>query len=332
MPRLRSSSLLAAPLLAALFAHPAAAQEGARAEALFREARQLMEAERYDEACPKFAASYKLDAGVGTLLNLADCHEKLGLTASAWAEFLQVATLSRRAGHQARAEVAEERAKDLEGRLIRLKLVVPESVQVEGMEIRQDGVVMDAATWNSATPIDPGPHLLSVTAPGKKEWVKAFEAEGEQTTITIDIPQLEDAPLVKTPESATTADPDPTPLPPPSSSNGQRTAGIIITGAGVVGLGVGALFGLSARNKWGDADCEDNRCPSPERQTLAEDAKRHANLSTLFFFGGGVLSTAGIILLITAPSEERPPTTGLKSLRLSPAVGSTTGMWLGGSF
>ncbi|MBX3185214.1 MAG: hypothetical protein KIT72_08210 [Polyangiaceae bacterium] len=331
MPRLRSSWLLAAPLLMTLAAHPAEAQEGARAEALFREGRQLMEAEQYDEACPKFAASYKLDAAVGTLLNLADCHEKLGLTASAWSEFLQVATLSRRAGHQARAEVAEERAKDLEGRLIRLKLVVPEGVQVDGMEIRQDGVLIDAATWNVATPIDPGPHLLSVSAPGKKEWVKAFEAEGEQTTLTIDIPMLEDAPVEETPGPKIPTEPEPArPLPPPT--NGQRTSGIIVTGAGVIGLGIGTLFGLSARSKWNDADCADNVCPTPERQTLAEDAKVHANLSTLFFFGGGVLSAAGIILLLTAPSDERPPTTGLKSLHLSPAVGPTTGMWLGGLF
>ena len=97
------------------------AQDRATAEALFQEAKKLKAAEEYDAACPKFAASQKLDPALGTLLNLADCHEQQGLTASAWAEFLEAATLARRAGQAERAKVAKERATALEGRLTRLK-------------------------------------------------------------------------------------------------------------------------------------------------------------------------------------------------------------------
>jgi len=325
-------SLLASTLIAPC-AFGQAGQDRARAEALFRDAKRLKDAENYEEACPKFAASQKLDPALGTLRNLADCHEQQGLTASAWAEFLEAATLARRSDQAERADVASERAKALEGRLVRLKIVVKQAAQVDGLEIRQDGSQIDSATWNTAVPIDPGPHLRSVSAPGKKEWAKAFDASGEGETITLEVPALEDAPVEVAPPETPAKPSVPQPQPPPSEppSNAQRTAGIILTGAGVIGLAVGGVFGLSAKNKWADADCTNGKCPTSDRQTLAEDAKSQANVSTLFFAAGGVLSTLGILLFATAPSApEKAPTA---RLRVTPSVGPQgTGVWLGGAF
>lgn len=344
MRLVRPTWLVIATLLTSSFSPLALAQpspqDRATAEALFQQAKKLKDAENYEEACPKFAASNKLDPALGTLLNLADCHEQQGLTASAWAEFLEAATLARRAGQQDRADVAQERATALESRLVRVNIVVKGKARIEGLEIKKDGSPVYPATWNTPVPIDPGPHLLSVSAPGKKEWAKAFDvpSEGVSEPISIEVPELEDAPVEKPPETPVTPTPAPTPAPTPvgpvdegSSGSGQMTAGIILSGAGLVSLAVGGVFGLSAKNKWDDADCQDGLCPTPERQTLAEDAKSQANLSTLFFAGGGVLGAVGVILLLTAPSKQHPPATG--KLRVSPAVGPrATGVWLGGNF
>ncbi len=57
------------------------------ARALFDDARLLMKTARYDEACPKLEAVKEIYAGPGVLLNLGDCYEKTGRTASAWAAF-----------------------------------------------------------------------------------------------------------------------------------------------------------------------------------------------------------------------------------------------------
>src|ERR1700722_8909097 len=81
-------------------AAPAApsAKEGAEAEVLFFEGKQLMLAGKYAAACAKLAASERLDPAAGTLMNLADCYEKNGQLASAWVTFRDAATASERDG------------------------------------------------------------------------------------------------------------------------------------------------------------------------------------------------------------------------------------------
>jgi len=118
MTRSKRPYLVGTLLLATLATGQALAEKkgGApgSARALFKEGRELAAAGRYDEACPKFEASLKLDAGMGTEFNLADCWEHVGRTEEAAALFLQVASEAQRAGMGEREQVALERANKLE--------------------------------------------------------------------------------------------------------------------------------------------------------------------------------------------------------------------------
>src|SRR4051812_42972052 len=82
----------------------------AAAEALYQLGQQLLKAGDFANACPKLEASNSLDPGVGTLLLLGDCQEKLGKLASSWATFREAASLATSRNDADRARVAELRA------------------------------------------------------------------------------------------------------------------------------------------------------------------------------------------------------------------------------
>src|SRR5262249_5643835 len=130
----------------------AAGGEKAAAEALFEEGRRLVGQGAYGEACPKFADSQRLDPSPGTLLNLANCWEKLGRTASAWATYREAesaANAARRADYLA---AAQRHAEALAPKLARLTVVVTKSV--DGLKVKRDGVGVESAEWGVALPVD----------------------------------------------------------------------------------------------------------------------------------------------------------------------------------
>src|SRR5262245_43999718 len=113
-------------LVAALIAVPSAQAQSNKvaAEALFEEGRRLMSEGKIADACPKFADSQSLDASPGTLLNLASCYEKLGMTASAWGTYREAASLAAASGRTDLVAVGQKHAESLGPKLSRLSIVV----------------------------------------------------------------------------------------------------------------------------------------------------------------------------------------------------------------
>ena len=125
-------------------------QEKSLAETLFRDGKTLMAAGKYTEACPKLLASEGYDPQIGTLLNLALCHESDGKTASAWAEFNEGASTAEKQGQSDRAAFAREHAKALEAKLSRLRVVV--NNPSASLTVKVDGVPLAASAWGRPCP------------------------------------------------------------------------------------------------------------------------------------------------------------------------------------
>jgi len=274
----------------------------AAAESLFQEGRKAMDAKRYADACPKFAASQKLAPAIGTLLNLADCYEKNNQFASAWAKFHEAIALAQRLGRGNREQTARERADKLEPRLIKLTIQSHSS----GLEVKLDGNTIETAALGTAIPVDAGKHSLEATAKNKKPFQKEFEVTEKNKSPSVDIPTLEDD---------TSAKDTPPPKekgekltePPKEERHGwstQKTLGLVAGGLGVVGLGVGGFFGLKTSSTWKDAQarCTSDLTCDQEGVDLAADAKSSGNIATIAVIAGSVLVVGGAVLFFTAPS------------------------------
>src|SRR4051795_1100570 len=100
-------------------AHAQPSPEGsssALAEQLFNQGRDLIKANNWADACPKFEASLRYDPVLGTRLNLASCYEHIGKLASAWGLYRESIELAKKAGDNKRAEYAQKQAGALEPR------------------------------------------------------------------------------------------------------------------------------------------------------------------------------------------------------------------------
>ena len=97
-------------------AEPTAAQK-ATAETLFQRGVELAEAGQLPAACAQFDASLRLESTIGTLFRLADCYDRVGRTASAWALFSEARSRAASVQQAARERIAAERVENLAQRL-----------------------------------------------------------------------------------------------------------------------------------------------------------------------------------------------------------------------
>jgi hypothetical protein len=310
--------------MALLLASPALAQTAgntAAAEALFQEAQQLYAAGKVKEACPKFEASYRLDPGLGTLLNVARCHEAVGNTASAWSAYIDLAPLALRAGQHDRAAIANKRIAVLEPRLMRV-LVRVESAR-DDMELLLDAAPLDTALIGTAVAVDPGEHRLEVRAPGHESWSKTIILTEEGVTTEVAVPALvaidveppvpapAPAPVKPVPMSPAVEPAPVAPVDRDTSLPVWMIAGGSVAGAGLVLLAVGGGFTADAASAWKEADCTGGRCASAEAQGLSEQAGRSADAATGLVVAGGVVAAAGLVMFIVGVTDEPSASTSL---------------------
>lgn len=295
-------SLVAGPVRAQ------SAEDKAIAESLYEDGRRLMGEGKYADACAKFEESQRRDPGLGTMLRLGDCYEKLGRLASAWATFREAEAVARRQSDD-RIKVARARAQQLDARVPRIEIVVPTENAVPGLAVELDG---QKAVLGTRLPVDPGAHLVAAAAPGHEPW-KDTVTIAEAAVLTVTVPPLRAATERQTKKTGTTggAPPGAAPPSPPNehrparASRTRRTAALIVGGAGVVALGVGAVFGLKASSDWDAAQphCDAMLRCDPEGISLHDDADTAATLADVSFGVGAAAVAVGAVLWLTTPSE-----------------------------
>jgi hypothetical protein len=302
------------------WATPAAAQDGnaAIAESLFRDGKRLSAEHKFAEACPKFAESYKLDPGLGTLLNLATCHEAEGKPASAWAEFSEASSRARREGDNDRAQLADEHVRALEPKLAHINIALTGSAPT-GLVIKFDGRELSSAALGVQFPVDPGQHQIEAAAPGKESYSQTIDAPGPAGSATVTVPQLKDAPgtaasvaPVGAPSVAPTAAAAP-PASPPNPSGPSHTAVIasgVATGLFLVGAVTTGIIYSGDRSSFNTA----NSNLDPNRFDKRDSAATMGTVNLVF--SAGTLVSAGLLVyfLATQSSQEAAPAARLQML------------------
>ena len=269
-----------------------------------------------------------------TTYRLADCHERIGKTASAHAGFLEAADLAKATGDSVKQQDAVERAKKVQTKLARI--TIEAAGNEPSLAIKIDDAAIATALLHEKIPIDPGEHTLVASATGKKDKTVTFTVPPGPSVTTVVVAALEDAAKaeVKHVETETTPPPidDTPPVAPPSSS--LKTIGFVALGVGVVGLGIGTALGLSAKSLDGDAEalCTPRGC-TREGKALNDDARGRGNLATIVFTAGAVIAVTGVVLIIASPRKTEASPGSSVSARISPWMTPLAGgLSLAGSF
>jgi hypothetical protein len=276
---------------------------------------ELKKAGHCDEALVHLQESVRLDPEIKALANLAECEGELGklvIARTHWRSVQQLAAVGANAAIEADAQ---KHVADLDARVATVTVHVGVDAP-DGTQVMLDDAVLASADLAGPIPLDPGKHVLVARAAGREPGTVSLEvAEGQKKEIVMR-PGAAGSDLAAAANpaslSATQAAPE-QPAPPSAqeSSSPWKTIGLVTAGAGVVGLGVGTVFGLKAMSDKSSAACVGTTCPNAGAASELASAQSAGTTSTIFFVAGGVLAAAGATMWFLAPG----------GVQVSPAVG-----------
>jgi hypothetical protein len=319
---------------------PTVSKDTATAQRFFDEAKRNMASGDYLAACPKLEESYRIDPGSGTLTALAVCHENIGRTATAWAEFVEVAAESKQQGRSDREAFAQLHIAALGTKVSRMDIrIAPEAAHLPGLRVQRDGVAISSAAWGVPAPVDPGDHLVEVFAPGKQSWSTRVVITADGATKVVSVPALQDAPqdtaASPAPVDQPTAFAGPAPAAEPSAhetGTSLRAVGLAMGGAGIAAVAVGAVFGVEAISKRSAAKdaCPGQSCGNLLAVQENNTAKTDALASNIFVVAGLAALGGGAYIYLVAPKAGSPSAAARHAgwIRLAPLVTAHTGGFL----
>jgi hypothetical protein len=258
----------------------------------------LAEQGKCAEAVDKLERSEKLHHAVSVLERLGECQVTLGKLVAGTENLRRVVREPLAPDAPAPFVAAQERAQrvlaEARPKIARLKVVVSSPADAN-VWVSIDGAPISAANLNENRPVDPGDHTIRVGAPGFVEaGATVHVADGGAESVALS--------LVREPSAAQ----EPPSVPLPSGVAGDRTVGrshvasYVIGGVGLVGLAVGAGFGLAAIGDKSNlaSACKDKVCPASAQGTL-DSGTRMGDISTVaFIVGGAGLAAAAVLYFV----------------------------------
>lgn len=279
---------------------------------------------RYEEAYREFKEAYAKSPSWKILGNLGISAMKLERDSEAIDAFKKYLA---EGGKQVDAEERSQFQRDLstlEAGAARLTLQTdPPGGTIEDERFPASGQAIHN-TYSAAGPLQigvrSGRHRFTAKLAGRADAVWEIELaprQQESHTFTLPEPTAAPAPVAPAPAAPPTTTVDSSSL---KSNSGLRTGAYVALGVGVVGLGVGTIFGLKAKSKYKEANGitdDPNNCPASgpcelagalfdKREGLGKDGDSAKTLSIVGFALGGVGVATGVTLYILSNKKEQP--------------------------
>jgi hypothetical protein len=201
---------------------------------------------------------------------------------------------------------------------------------LSAVKITMDTEVLADRLNGIAIAIDPGAHSFIFEAAGRPTVRRQFVIrEGQKNrSELVTFAAATSGPALATPgatyrapsgasslaaSSAAATPPPPSQPEPPPPSSARTTVAIVGATLGIVGIGIGGVFGWMALSKRDDAQkvCP-TLCSDQDGVRMWQDAKRAGNISTVAFVAGGIGLAGAALLWLTAPETPVARSAGLE--------------------
>ncbi len=296
------------------------AAETAAARALAVDGLKLASAGKCDQAIPKLERAEKLHHSAIVLSRLGACQVSEGKLVEGTEMLRKVLREPLPANPSPALSNAYEQAQiTLDAAKPRIAGLTISVSAPAGTELRltMDAQLVATTLLDSELPADPGEHVVEASALGfLKASTRVSLAAADKKTVTLKLETDPNAPRASAPSMAEDAKvtgsvvplrpraaPRSQPLTPPAAPSAapSHAPAYVAWGVGLVGVGVGTVFGLFAIKDKHDLNghCDADVCPATSRHSV-ETAKQSGNISTVAFGVGGAGLLLGTVLYFTA--------------------------------
>lgn len=260
----------------------------ARAREEYRRGLALEQAGDWEGALVVFKGVALVKSTPQVRFHIAQCEEKVGN----WVEALGSYRLALSEAQQGNvAEVQKEASAAIEALEPRLpKLTIERGTGAAAARVLLDGRELGPASVGTPIAVNPGPHRIEASSPGRETAVIEVVAEEGKTSDVALV--LKDQPGA--------AKPLPTPIEEEGGS-ALLPAGVVALGVGVASLGASGVFFALRGSAISDLDAacgpDGQSCPSDLQET-ADSGATYATVSTVTFVAGLTCVALGVTLLV----------------------------------